>query len=75
MEKSTKRIVKAHKDGNGVIIFHLLQGQKRLRTVRTFGYGTCHHIWYTISGLGTSTVTMIAEPASFVKEQIAQWRT
>lgn len=73
MEKTTRRIVKTHMDSSGIVIFRLLQGQKRLRTVHTFGYGTCHSIWLRVQGLGTGTVTMSVEPASVVKEQIAQW--
>lgn len=73
MEKTTRRIVRTHKNDNDIIIFQLLQGQKRLRTVHTFGYGTCHGIWLRVQGLGTGTVTMTAESAAVVKEQIAQW--
>ncbi len=73
MENKTRRIVKTYMDSNGIVIFLLLQGQKRLRTVHTFGYGTCHDIWLRVHGLGTGTVSMSVEPASVVKEQIAQW--
>ena len=73
MEKTTRRIVRTHKDDNGIIIFRLMQGQKKLRTVHTFGYGTCHGIWLKVQGLGTGTVVMSAESALVVKEQIAQW--
>lgn len=73
MEKTTRRIVRTHKNDNDIIIFQLLQGQKKLRTVHTFGYGTCHGIWLRVQGLGTGTVTMTAESAAVVKEQIAQW--
>jgi hypothetical protein len=73
MEKTTRRIVKTHRDDNDIIIFRLLQGQQKLRTVHTFGYGTCHGIWLRVHGLGTGTVTMTAESAAVVKEQIAQW--
>jgi hypothetical protein len=74
MDKKATRIVKAHMDNNGVIIFCLLQRQmERLHVVHTFGYGTCHKIWLRIHGLGTDTVTMKVEAASFVKEQIGKW--
>lgn len=73
MEKTTRRIVRTHKNDNDIIIFQLLQGQKKLRTVHTFGYGTCHGIWLRVQGLGTGTVTMTAESAAVVKEKIAQW--
>ena len=73
MEKTTKRIVRTHKNRNGIVIFRLLQGQKELRTVHTFGYGTCHGIWLRVHGLGTGTVTMCAESAVVVKEEIAEW--
>jgi len=73
MEKTTRKIVRTHKDESGIIIFRLLQGRKRFRTVHTFGYGTLHHIWLKVNGLGTNTLTMTVEPASEVKEQIAQW--
>ena len=73
MEKTTRRIVRTHKNDNDIIIFQLLQGQKKLRTVHTFGYGTCHGIWLRVQGLGTGTVRMTAESAAVVKEQIAHW--
>jgi len=73
MEKRTRRVVRTHRADNDMIIFRLLQGQKKLRTVHTFGYGTCHGIWLRVQGLGTGSVIMTPEPASVVKEQIAQW--
>lgn len=74
MEKKSKnRMVKAELDNNGIIIFRLLQGQTKPRTVHAFGYGTRHNIWLRVQGLGSRVVTMSAEPAAAVKEQIAQW--
>jgi hypothetical protein len=72
-KKTTDRIVRTHLDNNGIIIFSLLQGRKKPRTVHTFGYGTRHKIWLKVEGLGSGTVTMTAEPVALVKEKIAQW--
>jgi len=74
MEKTQRKIVRAHENQNGIIVFELLKGSDKLRVVRTFGYGTRHGIWLRLHGLGTSMTTMTAEPASLVKEQIAQWK-
>lgn len=72
MSKS-KRTVQAHLDRNGIVIFQLQQGIKKLRTMHTFGYGTYHKVWMKVDGMGTERTVMFAESASFVKEQIAQW--
>lgn len=73
MKRNTRRVIKTYKDDNDIVIFQLMQGQKRLRTVHTFGYGTCHGIWLKVEGLKSGAVTMTAASAAMVKEQIAQW--
>ena len=72
-KKSTNRTVRTHMDASGIIIYRLLQGEKKQRAVHTFGFGTCHKIWLRVLGLDSHTVTMTAEPAAVVKEQIARW--
>lgn len=72
MDKA-RRFVRTYKDNNDIIIFRLMHGQKKPRTVCAFGYGTCHGIWLKVEGLNSGTVTMTAESAAVVKEQIAQW--
>jgi|AGTN01.2.fsa_nt_gi hypothetical protein len=74
MSKKTKaRQVRASKDGDDIIVFRLLQGRKRMRTMKAFGYGTRHKVWLKIEGLGTKRESLTAESAWFVKEQIAEW--
>lgn len=72
MNKS-KRTVQAHLDSNGIVIFQLRQGIKKLRTVHTYGYATHHKVWMKIDVEGTLQTVMSAESESFVKEQIGQW--
>lgn len=72
-KKHANRSVKTHMDRNGVVIFQLLQGQEKPRTVHTFGYGTRHGIWCRLEELGPGMVAMTTEPAAVVKEQIAKW--
>lgn len=67
------RMVKTHLDENGMLMFRLLQGANKQRTVHTFGYGTHHRVWVRVLGNGSGTVTMISEPAFLVKEEIARW--
>lgn len=72
MEKS-KQIVRTELDRDGIIIFKLMRGAKKMRTRATFGYGTCHKIWYRMHGVGTGRVSVTVEPAASVKRQIADW--
>lgn len=72
--RPANRSIKTHLDRDGIVIFRLLQGDKKPRTVHTFGYGTHHGIWLRLEGLGSGIVTMTTEPAAVVKEQIAEWR-
>lgn len=71
--RKPKRTVEAELDRNGVVIFRLMQGITKPRTVRAYGYGTHHKIWLAVHGLDTRVTSMSAEPAYTVKEQIAQW--
>ncbi len=68
MKEEKERTVRAHKNGDGIMIYRLLQGEC---TRGIFGYGTCHGIWLEIGGWGTETVSMVAE--SSAKEQIRKW--
>ncbi|MCA9801980.1 MAG: hypothetical protein KC777_08345 [Cyanobacteria bacterium HKST-UBA02] len=71
--KAMRRIVRTHKEDSDMIVFRLLEGRKRFRTIHAFGYGTRHGIWFEVGGLGTSTMSVTAQRASVVKEQIARW--
>lgn len=71
--RKPKRTVKAHLDRSGIVIFRLLQGVTKPRTVHVYGYGTVHKIWLEVHGFDTFTKVMTPESASAVKEQIAQW--
>ncbi len=74
MNKKTKtRQVRASIDRDGIIVFRLLQGRKKMRTMKAFGYGTQHKVWLKIEGIGTGRESLTAEPAGFVKEQISDW--
>lgn len=69
-----KKIVRTEMDPHGIIIFRLMQGQKRMRTMHTFGYGTCHKLWYRLEGVDTKQMSITSASAS-VKEEIAKWAT
>lgn len=71
--RKSKRLVRAHRDRNGMVVYNLLQGDKKPRTVRRYGYGMYHKIWVQIQPYGTNGVAWTVEPAVEVKEQIAQW--
>lgn len=71
--RKPKRTVKAHRDNNGIVIYRLLQGDRKPRTIRRFGYGTLHRTWVRIESYGKNAVGMTVEQAAEVKEQIAQW--
>lgn len=73
MKSAAKKTVRAQMDQHGIIVFRLLQGGKKLRTMHTFGYGTHHKVWLRLEGIGTNMVMMSAEPEAKVKEQIARW--
>lgn len=60
-------------DRNGIIVFRLVQGLTKLRTVQTFGYGTCSKIWLRFHDLGDGTVAISAESARLAKAEIASW--
>ncbi|MGE0266612.1 MAG: hypothetical protein AB7V06_28315 [Candidatus Obscuribacterales bacterium] len=70
---TTRRIIRTHKEDNDMVVFQLLEGRKRFRTIRTFGYGTRHGIWFEIDGLGTNTMSVTPQKPSVVKGQIAGW--
>lgn len=72
-KKPTNRVVKTHLDRNGILIFSLLQGQEKQRTVHRFGYGTRHGIWMRVQELRSGMVALTTESAAIVKEQIAEW--
>jgi hypothetical protein len=71
--RKPKRTVKAHRDPNGVIVYSLMQGDKRPRTIRRFGFGTVHRVWFNIYPYGKNAVGMTVAHGPEVKEQIAQW--
>lgn len=71
--RKPKRTVKAELGRNGIVIFRLMQGVAKPKTVHVYGYGTHHKIWLQVQGLDERVTSMSAEPASAVKEQIARW--
>jgi hypothetical protein len=73
MAKKAKRAVRTHMDRNGIIVFRLVQGLAKPRTVQTFGYGTCSKIWLRFHDLGDGTVAISAESARLAKEEIGSW--
>lgn len=73
MANKVQRTVRTHMDRNGIIVFSLVQGLKKPRTVQTFGYGTCSKLWLRFHDLGDGTVAISAESAKLVKEEIASW--
>lgn len=72
-EKNSTKSVRAELNNNDIVVYRLLRGSSRPRTVRTFGYATRHKIWLQIYTEGSS-VSYVAEPAAEVKEQIAAWK-
>lgn len=72
-EKNSTKSVRAELNNNDIVVYRLLRGSSRPRTVRTFGYATRHKIWLQIFNDGNS-VSYVAEPAAEVKEQIAAWK-
>lgn len=73
MANKVQRTVRTHMDRNGIIVFSLVQGLKKPRTVQTFGYGTCSKLWLRFHDLGDGAVAISAESAKLVKEEIASW--
>lgn len=73
MANKVQRTVRTHMDRNGIIVFSLVQGLKKPRTVQTFGYGTCSKLWLRFHDLGDGSVAISAESAKLVKEEIASW--
>jgi hypothetical protein len=73
MKNKIQRAVRTHMNHSGIIVFSLVQGLKKPRTVRTFGYGTCSKLWLRFHDLGDGTIGMSAESAELVKEEIAAW--
>jgi hypothetical protein len=71
--KDAKRTVRAHCDRNGMVVYSLMRGEKKPRTIRRFGYGTLHKIWVEIHAYDKNSTAMSVTPASTVKETIAEW--
>lgn len=71
--RKPKRIVRAHRDHHGMVVYSLLQGDRKPRTIARFGYGTAHRIWVKIQPYGKNAVAMTVQEAREVKEQIANW--
>lgn len=70
---NSNRFVRAQLNNNDVVVYRLMTGTKRPRTVRTFGYASKQGIWMQIFNDGSS-ISYVAESAAEVKEQIAAWR-
>jgi hypothetical protein len=70
--RKPNRTVRAEIDRNGVVIYRLMQGVKKPKMVRAYGYGTKHKVWMQVH-MTRSWTSMSAAPAAMVKEQIALW--
>ncbi len=70
--KATRKI-QTKVSHDGVLIFRLLQGAQKLRTIKVFGYNIKHDHWVQILGFNTSTRTTIHQPGNEAKLQIAAW--
>jgi hypothetical protein len=68
------RIVRAHRERSGCVIYRLLQGAHKQRLVHAFAYATHHCIWFTVHGLNSESRMMVPEDAAIVKERIARWQ-
>ncbi len=75
MKKALKRQIMTHMDENGIVVFRLLEGKKKLKAIHTFGYGTCHGLWLRINYHQRGLVSMTTESASVIKETIASWQS
>lgn len=74
MKQKPKRHVRTHVDAtSGIIVFKLLEGKRKMRTIRTFGYGPCHGQWVKIEDYHSGLLSMTPQSPSMVKEEIASW--
>lgn len=72
-EKKSTKSVRAVLDNNNIVVYRLLSGSSRPRTVHTFGYATRHGVWLQIYIHGT-VVSYVAESEAEVKGRIADWK-
>ena len=71
--KKPNRRVKAYLDQTGLLIFDVMQGGSRPKTVHRFAYGPKHQLWMRMDQMDTRHSLRSAEPAAMVKEEIARW--
>lgn len=67
------RVVKTEFSRNGYLIFRLLQGAQKLRTIKVFGYSARNKLWVQIIGLNAQATTTIPLHAAEAKEIIGSW--
>ena len=67
------RVVRTESSADGYLIYRLLQGAEKLRTIRVFGYSSRNNLWVRILGLGSSSKTIIPELAVDAKAEIGAW--
>ena len=68
-----KRNVKAEASKNGYLIFKLIEGTLKIRTVTTFGYSARNKLWVRIVELDDSKTAIVPEDAVDAKAEIAAW--
>ncbi len=68
-----KRGVKAESSENGYVIFRLLEGNLKIRTVMTFGFGSRNNLWVRIIELADRSKAIMPENAFDAKAEIAAW--
>lgn len=71
MNKNRRR-VRTYKDDEEMVVFELLEGRK-VRPVETYGYGTCHDLWYRIQHHKKDLKSVLMLPRHIVKGRIASW--
>jgi hypothetical protein len=67
------RVVRTEISQNGYLIFRLLQGAQKLRTIKVFGYSAQNKLWVRIFGLNDRATTTIPLHAVEAKEIIGSW--
>ena len=73
MNNSKRAVRTESSSSNGYLIFRLLEGATKLRTVMVFGYSLRNNLWVRILGFGSTSTTIIPEDTADAKAEIASW--
>lgn len=73
MKVPVKREIRTYKSDEDMVVFELLEGKRKLRSVYTFGYGCCHGLWFRIRHHRPGLMSLTPQVESVVKEKIAHW--